>query len=120
MPMRQKDILGRWGEQLAADHLRRSGLIVLDRNWRCEIGEIDIVARDGRQLVICEVKTRSGLSFGSPLEAITDHKARRLGWLACAWLRSHSLSYRTVRIDVVGVLRRHGADPLIDHIRGVC
>lgn len=120
MPMRDKDILGRWGEELAVQHLRRAGLVVLDRNWRCPIGEIDIVAREGRQLVICEVKTRSGLGFGSPLEAITDHKAQRLGRLAGAWLASHSLRYRAVRIDVVGVLRRHGAETVIDHIRGVC
>jgi putative endonuclease len=117
--MRHKDELGRWGEDVAADHLRRSGLIVLERNWRCPIGEIDIVARDHRQLIVCEVKTRSGLGFGSPLEAVTEIKAQRLGRLAAAWLASHSLSVRAVRIDVIGVLRRHGADPVIDHIKGV-
>lgn len=117
--MRNKDELGRWGEELATRHLRQAGLVVLDRNWRCEIGEIDIVAREGRQLVICEVKTRSGLGFGSPLEAVTPLKAQRLGRLAGAWLASHRLSIRTVRIDVIGVLRRHGATPVIEHVRGV-
>lgn len=117
--MRNKDELGRWGEDVAAEHLRRNGLIVLERNWRCQIGEIDIVARDGKQLIVCEVKTRSGLDFGRPTEAVTEVKLQRLGRLAAAWLASRRLSVRSVRIDVIGVVRRHGADPQIDHIKGV-
>ena len=69
--VRAKDALGRYGEDVAARHLLSEGFVVLDRNWRCDVGEIDIVARDGDTLVVCEVKTRSGTGFGSPLEAVT-------------------------------------------------
>ena len=68
--MHPKDALGRYGEDLAAEHLRRQGLTVLARNWRCARGELDIVARDGSALVICEVKTRRGTGYGHPVEAV--------------------------------------------------
>jgi putative endonuclease len=61
-PVRAKDALGRHGEEVAARHLAAAGLVILDRNWRCAAGEIDIVAADGDALVICEVKTRRGHS----------------------------------------------------------
>ena len=67
--MQDKILIGRCGEDEAVRHLQAAGYVVLGRNWRCELGEIDIVARDGDVLVICEVKTRSGLGFGTPLEA---------------------------------------------------
>ena len=75
--MSDKDELGRRGEQAAAEYLERAGLRILDRNWRCETGELDIVALERRVLVVCEVKTRSGLRYGSPLEAVS-HRKRRL------------------------------------------
>ena len=80
--MRAKDALGAYGERVAAAHLVAAGMTVLDRNWRCPIGEIDIVARDGDVLVVCEVKTRRGDGFGHPLEAVTARKAARLRRLA--------------------------------------
>src|ERR1700691_3807011 len=73
-----KDAVGRYGENVAALHLVEAGLEVLDRNWRCAAGEIDIVAREGDVVVICEVKTRSSTTFGAPQEAITPVKAARL------------------------------------------
>src|SRR5262249_40137265 len=72
-----KDDLGRTGERVAAEYLERAGLRVLDRNWRSATGEIDIVAAERQVLVICEVKTRPGTGFGTPLEAITRHKRAR-------------------------------------------
>ncbi len=115
--VRAKDALGRYGEDVAARHLQSMGFVVLDRNWRCDVGEIDIVARDGDTLVVCEVKTRSGTGFGSPLEAVTTVKAARLQRLAACWLRSHDVHPRQIRIDVVGVLGGHG-DTTIEHVRG--
>ncbi|MBO0824953.1 MAG: YraN family protein [Actinobacteria bacterium] len=117
--MNPKDLLGQQGEQLAVDFLAKAGLAVLGRNWRCRLGEIDIVALDGRTLVVCEVKTRSGLRFGSPLEAITRQKAKRLRLLAVAWVRAHGLVFDEIRIDVVGVLRGKQGDFSIEHVRGV-
>jgi len=96
--------LGEFGERLAAEHLRAAGMALLARNWTCRYGEIDIVARDGQTLVVCEVKTRSSAEFGSPLEAVGPRKAARLRRLAAHWLQVHSVQPSAVRIDVVSVL----------------
>lgn len=116
--MRAKDALGRHGEEVAARHLATLGMVVLDRNWRCDIGELDIVARDGDTLVVCEVKTRSGTDYGSPLEAVTEAKAARLRRLAGRWLHDHGVRPAGVRIDVVGVLRRSRGPAVVHHVRG--
>ena len=90
--MRVKDAVGRYGEQCAADHLAAAGLEILARNWRCRAGELDIVARDGSQLVFVEVKTRSSLAFGTPAEAV-DRRSRRVsGSSRCggSWLSASS------------------------------
>ena len=115
--MRAKDVRGRLGEDLAAAHLIAQGLIVLDRNWRCEVGEVDIVARDGDALVICEVKTRSSRRFGSPLEAVTPAKAARLRRLAACWVRAHDVRPQQIRIDLVGIVLGREV-PEIEHVRG--
>jgi putative endonuclease len=117
--MNAKDLLGRQGEQMAADYLTNAGLDILERNWRCSQGEIDIVAADGRVLVICEVKTRSDVRFGTPLEAITRQKAWRLRRLAALWLVTQHAMFDEVRIDVVGVLRSAPGQFSIEHVRGV-
>jgi putative endonuclease len=114
-----KDLLGQQGEQLAASFLAEAGMTVLDRNWRCAEGEIDIVAVAGRTLVICEVKTRSGLRFGTPIEAITRQKARRLRKLAILWVKAHGLVFDQIRIDIVGVLRAASGEFTIEHVQGV-
>jgi putative endonuclease len=114
-----KDALGAYGERLAADHLVAAGMTLLARNWRCPIGEIDIVARDGDVLVICEVKTRSSTAFGHPLEAVSARKAARLRRLAAAWITATGVHPADVRIDLVGVLRPARGAAAIDHVRGV-
>ncbi|MGZ4472690.1 MAG: YraN family protein [Nocardioidaceae bacterium] len=111
--------LGRYGEALAARHLVERGMVVLDRNWRCELGEIDLVLRDGRVLVVCEVKTRSSRDYGSPVEAVTEQKATRLRRLAARWLADHALRPDDVRIDLVGVLVGRGAPVAVEHVPGV-
>lgn len=117
--MQAKDLLGQQGEQLAADFLTAAGLEILERNWRCNRGEIDIVALDGRTLVICEVKTRSGVGFGTPLESITRPKAARLRGLAVAWVKANGAFFEEIRIDVVGVLRAAPGEFTIEHVQGV-
>jgi putative endonuclease len=119
-PVHVKDQIGRHGEELAVHHLQSDGFVVIDRNWRCALGEIDIVALDGDVLVVCEVKTRSGVGFGSPLEGVGWDKSARLRRLAGRWLAEHpGRRARGVRIDVVGVLRRGAAPATIEHVRGV-
>jgi putative endonuclease len=116
---RQRRGLGAYGEGLAARHLTEQGMVLLDRNWRCELGEIDLVLRDGRALVVCEVKTRSSLAFGSPLEGVTEQKAARLRRLAARWLADHAVHPHDVRIDLVGVLVPATGGVTVDHVRGV-
>ena len=115
---RVKGAIGRFGEDLAARHLEGAGLEILSRNWRCAEGEIDIVARDGDTLVVCEVKTRSGTGFGDPAEAVTPPKAARLRRLSLRWLAANGLGWRDLRFDVVTVLRRYDGDPVVRHLRG--
>jgi putative endonuclease len=110
--------LGARGEQIAVAYLTDTGLRVLDRNWRCREGEIDLVARDGEALVFCEVKARRGLGYGHPAEAVTPAKRRRIRVLAQRWLAAHDEHAPEVRFDVVGVLVRTGAPAEVTHLRG--
>jgi putative endonuclease len=117
--MAAKDELGKLGEQVAERHLVQQGYQVLDRNWRCDLGEIDIILRDGSWLVFCEVKTRTSARFGSPVESITAVKLRRLRRLATRWLLLSGMKPHQVRIDVVSVLRPQHGPTIIDHVRAV-
>jgi putative endonuclease len=114
-----KDALGQQGEQLAAEYLQRAGFRILARNWRCAEGEIDIVAADRRTLVACEVKTRSGTRYGTPLEAVTRKKRSRLRRLAVCWMLANGVLFDEVRVDVVEVLKEERGNFAIEHIRGV-
>ncbi|HQJ35005.1 MAG TPA: YraN family protein, partial [Rhodoglobus sp.] len=87
--MAAKDALGRRGEEIAARYLASRGLAIVERNWRCPQGEIDLIARDGGELVFVEVKTRSSVAYGHPLESITPVKLARLRRLAAAWCDAH-------------------------------
>src|SRR3954468_4654663 len=98
-----KDAVGAYGERVALAHLVEQGMVVLDRNWRCRGGEIDLIVRDGTELVFVEVKTRRGGRFGTPAEAVGAAKVRRLRRLAAAWLAEAGLRAPTVRFDVVSV-----------------
>lgn len=114
--------VGAYGERLAARYLTECGMEILDRNWRCDQGEIDIVAMDDTCLVIVEVKTRRSLAYGSPVEAVTAVKAARLRRLAACWLTDHRSrvdSAADVRIDVVGVLRPRSGPARIEHLVAV-
>ena len=116
--------VGRYGEDLAAQMLVAAGWVVVERNWRGTRGEIDIVALEGRELVVVEVKTRTGLGYGHPAEAVTPVKLARLRRLAGEWLAGRvveTLAQRplSVRIDVVGVLLVRGEPARLEHLVGV-
>lgn len=113
--------LGRYGEDVAARRLAEAGMTVLERNWRCgRTGEIDIVARDGDVLVVCEVKTRRSGGFQHPMAAVTPEKAERLRTLAARWIQTHGAAPPGgVRIDLVGVLLPRRGAALVEHARGV-
>ncbi|WUF53726.1 YraN family protein [Streptomyces tubercidicus] len=112
--------LGRYGEDLAARRLIEAGMRILDRNWRCRDGEIDIVAADGDALVVCEVKTRRAGWYEHPMAAVRPEKTARLRLLAERWLERHGgPPPGGVRIDVIGVLLPARGAPVVQHARGV-
>lgn len=103
-----------------ARYLERRGWQVLERNWRCREGEIDLVCRDPEgAVVVCEVKARSGRGFGAPLEAITFAKVRRLRQLAAAWARAQAGPVGVLRVDALGVLWHPDGTASIHHVRGI-
>jgi putative endonuclease len=113
--------IGALGEALAVDHLTSLGLRVLDRNWRCRYGELDIVAADitTRTVIFVEVKTRTSDQFGGVEQAVTPDKVRRLRRLAGLWLAGQDGSWAAVRIDVIGVRIGRLREPEISHVQGV-
>ncbi len=124
-PGKARNALGRYGEDLAARRLRERGMVVLERNWRCTEGEIDLIARDRDALVICEVKTRRTTAFQHPMEALPPRRTARLRRLAARWLSERWLARHGqpppggVRIDLIGVLLPQRGAPTVEHIRGV-
>lgn len=105
-PARGRDTrrrLGAVGEDLAASWYQAAGYRILDRNWRCGDGEIDLVVRRGATVVVVEVKARSSTAFGSPASAVTPAKQRRLRRLAVRWLAERGPRCGVVRFDVVAV-----------------
>jgi putative endonuclease len=108
--MAAKDVLGRAGEDRAAQYLESCGYAVLDRNWRTREGELDLVVARPGELVVVEVKTRRGEGFGHPFEAIDRRKQQRLWRLAVAWIAAHPdhAQGRRLRVDAVAIV---GADP---------
>lgn len=116
---RQQQALGAYGERIAARHLVQQGMVVLDRNWRCPAGELDLVLRDGEVLVFCEVKTRRDQVRGHPLQAVDAVKAQRLRRLAALWSEEHQVRVEHVRLDLVGVVAPLSGEVRIVHSVGV-
>ncbi|WP_291378675.1 YraN family protein [Demequina sp.] len=116
--MAAKDAVGRYGERVVAERLTALGWEVLERNWRCALGELDIVAVDRDCIVAVEVKTRRTATFGSALEAVTPAKVARIRKLLAAWLASQPRTFGEVRIDVVGVTLPAAGAAHVEHVRG--
>lgn len=95
--------LGRQGEVMAVQALRAHGYEIIDQNWRCQVGEVDVVARQGVEWVFVEVKMRQGTGFGRPEEAITEVKRSRLLQIGAAYLAEHDCVDAVWRIDVVAI-----------------
>lgn len=109
--------LGQTGEDLAADFLQQQGMVIVERNFRCQQGEIDIIARDGDAIVFVEVKTRRNSALGSPLEAVTGAKLKRISLLSGIWLREQTEFFATIRIDALGIVME--PEPDYSHRRNV-
>lgn len=111
--------LGATGERVAERYLVARGMTVVDRNWRCREGEVDLVLIDGDTLVVCEVKTRRSRAFGEPVEAVTRTKLARLRRLAGCWVATHETRTAGLRVDVVGLLRHADGTYTVTHLQGV-
>ena len=119
-PPRRPRGLGAWGEDYACDFVTQLGMRVIERNWTCARGEIDIVAIDGEFLVAVEVKTRRDGSRGTALEAVTPRKLQALRRLILLWLEQQSQApqSRCIRIDVVAITRPATGQTHVDYVRG--
>ncbi len=100
----RRDDLGKKGEELAVSHLESLGYKIVERNFRCRLGEIDIIAYHGKTLVFVEVRTRKSCQFGSPLSSVTYRKQKKLITLAKFYMKKHRLFERVARFDVVGII----------------
>jgi len=110
---------GQIGEAVAAACLGDKGYQIIERNYRCSLGEVDIIARDGRELVFIEVRTRSSSTFGTPQESIDKRKQLRMRRLAAYYLSRYGLERRPCRFDVVAIqLDRQEKVKRIEHIQG--
>lgn len=116
---RARRAIGAYGEERAAQHLVGLGMTLLERNWRCSEGEIDLVLRDGATLVVCEVKTRTSEAAGTPHEAVTDAKLARLKRLGERWAAERGVRPDGIRIDLVAVLRPRRGPARVEHVRGL-
>ena len=115
----QRQALGGYGERVAATHLTDQGLVVLDRNWRCPEGELDLVLRDGTVLVACEVKTRRGDGCGTPHQAVDPVRLERLHRLVWRWAEEHGVHPGEARVDLVAVLRPRRGASIVEHVEGL-
>jgi len=121
LPARSSDgrrALGDSGEDLVAQWYVERGYRILDRNWRCRDGELDVVVAHDGLIAFCEVKTRRGNAFGAPFEAVTFAKQRRIRGLAARWLRDHPHRGAALRFDVASVYARRGYRPEVSVIEG--
>jgi putative endonuclease len=115
-PENSKQALGREGERLAELFLKKKGYRLVERNYRCRGGEVDLILLDRKVVVFVEVKTRTDEVFGSPLEAVEPRKQRRMILAAQLYLHQKSLHERDARFDVVGI-SWPGTEPVLEHIK---
>ena len=112
----QRLALGGYGEQVAAAYLHQQGYTLIERNFRCPLGEIDIIAKKGRNLIFVEVKTRRTVLFGAPQEAVGVRKQRQLIRVAQWYLKREGTARQHPRFDVIAILSQKGKAPEVTHI----
>ena len=110
-----KQLLGKEGERLAEQYLKKKGYKIVERNYRCRGAELDLIVLDRRVIVFVEVKTRTGHGFGSPFEAVEFRKQQKMIQAAQYFLNEKKLHQRDARFDVVGISWPRG-EPVVEHI----
>ena len=110
-----KQVLGKEGERIAEQYLKKKGYKLVERNYRCAAGEVDLIVLDRRVIVFVEVKTRTGHGFGTPLEAVQPRKQRKMMLAAQFFLSQKKLHQRDARFDVVGI-SWPAREPVIEHV----
>jgi putative endonuclease len=115
MQLNKKE-MGIWGEQVAAKFLRESGFNIIERNYRCRFGEIDIIASVRDQLIFVEVKTRSSVRFGLPSEAVNSKKRSKYFLLATYYVNAKKLYNHNMRFDVIEIMLDSEQLHRINHI----
>lgn len=110
-----KQVLGKEGERIAEQYLKGKGYKLVERNYRCAAGEVDLIVLDRRVIVFVEVKTRTGHGFGTPLEAVQPRKQRKMMLAAQFFLSQKKLHQRDARFDVVGI-SWPAREPVIEHV----
>ncbi len=113
----QRKSLGKLGEDLAKEHLKKSGCKILEQNYQVKMGEIDLIVEDSGTFVFVEVKTRSNSTHGSPFDAVTPAKQRQLSKVALEYLGRHDMFEKPARFDVVSVQIQPGCDPKLKIIK---
>lgn len=112
----QKQALGTEGEQIAEAYLKKKGYRLVERNYRCPVGELDLVVLDHGVIVFVEVKTRTDDRFGAPLESVHRRKQGKMIKAALFFLNQHRLHHREARFDVVGISLKE-REPVVEHIQ---
>lgn len=107
--------MGREGERIAERFLKRKGYKLVERNYRCAAGELDLIVLDRHVIVFVEVKTRKGSGYGTPLDAVEFRKQRKMIQAAQFFLNAKKLGQREARFDVVGI-SWPGEEPAVEHI----
>ncbi len=121
MSGQESRLLGRWGEDRAADYLRNKGFHIVAANWRCRFGELDLIAADDTYLCFVEVKLRKSAAYGSAAASVDRHKQNRLRTAATLYLSQHPTDLQP-RFDVMEIYAPRGIDtsrPELIHLENV-
>lgn len=114
----ENKLKGNWGEKLVRSYLDKYGYELLARNFKCDLGEIDVIFKDKNEIVFAEIKSRNNMKFGRPAESVTNFKMKHILNVAKYFLYINNLSDEFIRFDVIEVYL-NSKKPIINHIKGV-
>ena len=114
----QRISIGKQGEQLAQEYIRQQGYTLLEKNFRCKVGELDLIAKDRHMVVFLEVRTKTSTAYGPAYNSVTPHKQRQVKRVALFYIAQHNLVNTQFRFDVIGItLNPQSGEHRLDHIQ---